>query len=123
MPTALANVAGVYRPEDYRIDEALIQKVLAEIDGDKAAAEAAAAAEAEAQEALANASEDQISAEQAVTLSIALDLHSDEKRDANTGAIVAVIIGTVILFGLLGYCLWMACKMQRRREMNNAGGG
>ena len=40
MPTSLANVAGVYRPEQLRIDEAEVRQLLAEFAEDKAVAEA-----------------------------------------------------------------------------------
>lgn len=40
VPSSLANVAGVYRPEQLRIDEAEVRQLLAEFAEDKAVAEA-----------------------------------------------------------------------------------
>ena len=50
--------------------------------------------------------------------------HVDEDGDdANTGAIVAVIIGAIILVGLLGYCLWKVCRAKDGREAAAVRGG
>ena len=48
------------------------------------------------------------------------DFHRDSDRKANAGAIAAVIVGSIILVGLLGYCLWKACMMKKSGEMSSA---
>ena len=113
------NVAGVYRPEQYRQDLEVINIAIAQIDSQKAAdAAEAATTEAAAEEAAATALDNETATELTATL---LD-HSEEEREANTGALVAAVIGGIILIGLLGFCCMRMCANKRRSEMAGAGG-
>lgn len=119
-PTGQADVKGVYRPEQYRQDLEIINIAIAQIDNQKAA-DAAAASESETSAADAEAVA--LDNETASELTAALLDHSEEEREANTGALVAAIIGGIILIGLLAFCCMRMCMDKRRSEMNTAGRG
>jgi len=53
----------------------------------------------------------------------AIAWHIEEDEEANTGAIIACIIGAIVLVGLLGYCLWRMCRAKDGREAANVRGG
>ena len=46
--------------------------------------------------------------------------HEDSDRDADAGAIAALVIGLIILVGMLSYCLWKGCMM--KKGMGSSGG-
>lgn len=117
-PTGQMDVAGVYRPEQYRQDLEVINIAIAQIDKQKAADEAAAVAAEAAAEKEAEATA--LNNETATELTAALLDHSEEEREANTGALVAAIIGGIILIGLLGFCCMRMCADKRRSEMGSA---
>lgn len=123
VPSAFANIAGVYRPEQYKRDKADIDALVASIASQVSVDAAAQAAAGEAAATGLPDSNAVMDNETAVQLTLAYDLHRDEDEEANTGAIIAVIIGAILMFGLLGYCLWKACRSSRRMEMQNARGG
>lgn len=120
VPTGQMNVAGVYRPEQYRQDLEVINIAIAQIDKQKAEDAADAAAAEAAAEAEAEADATALDNETATELTAALLDHSEEEREANTGALVAAIIGGIILIGLLGFCCMRMCMDKRRSEMGGA---
>lgn len=114
VPGSLANVGGVYRPEQLRIDEAEVRQLLREFDEDKREDEAI---DAQLQEQWANIQaadnvyyKEYVEAERVATLAQVLDIHAEETEDVNRGITIAVIIGGVVLVLLLGAVLYMCMK-------------
>lgn len=130
-PSSFANVAGVYRPEDQVRDQREIDKIVAQIQAQKAKdSESAAAAQAALDEALAQEEEDAASeaaaeGESGIEDTDAYKAHKDEDKDANAGAIAACVIGAILLFVLIGYCIMKMIMMSRQKEagMNRSNSG
>lgn len=51
------------------------------------------------------------------------DLHEDDEDNENAGAIAALIIGTIILVGMLAFCMWKACNAKKSGGMGMSSGG
>lgn len=122
-PYAFADIKGVYRPEDLAADQAEIRRIIKEIEKQRKADELAQAAAKAANDASAACDDDEddcsagtlgkIDRATAERLNSVYELHRNEEEEANTGAIVAVIIGAILLFGLLIICCWKMCMAKK----------
>ncbi len=129
-PYAFADIKGVYRPEDLAADQAEIRKIIKDIEQKRKADELAQAAE-KAEAAACDDDEDDCTAgtlgkidrATAERLNSVYELHRNEEEEANTGVIVAVIIGAILLFGLLIICCWKMCMAKKQMAGGTRGGG
>ena len=134
-PYSFADIEGVYRPEDLAADQAEIRRIIKEIEKQRKADELAQAAAKAAQDADAanQCDEDddectvstlgKIDRATAERLNSVYELHRNEEKDANTGTVVAVIIGAILLFGLLAICCWKVCYAKKQMAGGTRGGG
>lgn len=134
-PYNYADIKGVYRPEDLAADQAEIRRIINEIEKQKEADELAQVAAKAANDAEATVDCDEneedctagslgkIDRATAERLNSVYELHRNEEEEANTGAIVAVIIGAILLFGILAVCCWKMCNAKKQMAGGTRGGG